>query len=420
MSSDVLLSATGISKVYSGTKHPMATLRRALFNAGRDESDEYPVLSDINLEVRRGETVGIMGRNGAGKTTLLGILGNVIQPTSGSISRSGRIATLLGLTAGFNPNFSGRENAYIFCSIQGLTREETDSRIDAIEAFADLGRYFDLPLRTYSSGMQSRLAFACAVHVAADLIIIDETLAVGDANFRMKCYDRIRQMKVDGQAFLLVSHNQNLVANFCTRGVVLDGGRKVFDGTTQEAVEVYKRIRTEAMGDDELKGKVLKQKNPSQLNREAEMKDFRLEEGQSGGEKYGIVHALLKANRTIEHVAISFGIKNQEGIVVCVWDAVRAGEVLGRIGEGEEMKLAFKFVKRLLPGKYYVSCTVNELIGDVTKPICLYQNFMSFDVSGSNVMAGIADLAMGMDVKSERIDEAQPDGRAEKVVDSND
>ncbi len=245
MSSDLLLRATGLSKVYAGSKKPLSTLRHALFGTETASADQFLVLSDIDIEIRSGETVGIMGRNGAGKTTLLGILGNVIQPTTGTVERNGRIATLLGLTAGFNPNFSGRENAYLFCSIQGIDRARTDLRIGAIEAFADLGRYFEMPLQSYSSGMQSRLAFACAVHVDANLIIIDETLAVGDANFRMKCYDRIRQMKEDGQTFLLVSHNQNLVANFCTRGIVLEGGRKVFDGTTFDAVECYKRVRTE-------------------------------------------------------------------------------------------------------------------------------------------------------------------------------
>ncbi|HSV80316.1 MAG TPA: ATP-binding cassette domain-containing protein, partial [Ramlibacter sp.] len=150
MSSEILLRATGIEKVYTGTRHPLATLRQALFGTPAQAADRYPVLSSIDLTISRGETVGIMGRNGAGKTTLLGILGNVIQPTAGKVERFGRIATLLGLTAGFNPNFSGRENAYLFCSIQGLTRQETDARIDRIEAFADLGRYFDLPLRTYS------------------------------------------------------------------------------------------------------------------------------------------------------------------------------------------------------------------------------------------------------------------------------
>ena len=205
MSSDVLMIARDLVKVYSGTQHPLATLRQTLFGARSKNLDEYPVLHGIDLEIRRGETVGIMGRNGAGKTTLLGILGNVIQPTSGTVERYCRIATLLRLTAGFNANFSGRENAYLFCSIQGLDRAATDKRIDAREAFAELGRYFDLPLRTYSSGMQSRLAFSCAIHVDCDLIIIDETLAVGDANFRMKCYDRIRHMKEIGQTFLLVN-----------------------------------------------------------------------------------------------------------------------------------------------------------------------------------------------------------------------
>jgi ABC-type polysaccharide/polyol phosphate transport system ATPase subunit len=413
MSSEVLIRAAGICKTYAGSRHPLTTLHHALFGGRLDPEDEFHVLTDINLEIHRGEAVGILGRNGAGKTTLLGILGKVIQPSGGTVERHGRIATLLGLSTGFNPNFTGRENAQLFCSVQGLSQHEANEKIAYIEDFADLGRYFDLPLRTYSSGMQSRLAFSCAIHVAADLIIIDETLAVGDANFRMKCYDRIRQMKDEGQSFMLVSHNQNLVANFCTRGVVLEGGRKVFDGATQEAVETYKRIRTEAMQDDDLKGKVLKQKAPPQLNRDAELTDFRLEDGQSGNEKFGIVRTRLKAHRAMEHVAVNFGIRNQEGIVVCAWDAANAGKALPRIDKGELRDLSLKFIKRLLPGRYYVSCAVNELVGDVTKPICLYQNFLSFDITDANVMVGIADLSMDMEV-NERLGEADVSSRLEK------
>ena len=397
MSSDVLLTATNISKIYSGTTHPFATLRHALFGAPSDAKDEYPVLSDISLEIRRGETVGIMGRNGAGKTTLLGILGNVIQPTGGTIERFGRIATLLGLTAGFNPNFSGRENAYLFCSIQGLSKSQTDGRIANIEAFADLGRYFDLPLRTYSSGMQSRLAFACAVHVAADLIIIDETLAVGDANFRMKCYDRIRAMKEEGQTFLLVSHNQNLVANFCTRGIVLDGGKKVFEGATFEAVEVYKRIRTEAMGDADLKGKVLKAVSATgPLKEEIVLKDFHLADRKAGGEWVGVVSAKLISGSDMRNVSINFGISNQHGIVVCAWDGARAGFVVPYVPAGDSHAIEMTFNKRLLPGRYFVSCIVHELVGDVARPVSMYQNFMSFEITGSDVMSGIADLGMSV------------------------
>jgi ABC-type polysaccharide/polyol phosphate transport system ATPase subunit len=397
MSSDLLLRATGLGKVYSGTTHPFATLRHALFGSSTDAADQYPVLHDITLEIRRGETVGIMGQNGAGKTTLLGILGNVIQPTDGTVERFCRIATLLGLTAGFNPNFSGRENAYLFCSIQGLGRGQTDTRIGAIESFADLGRYFELPLRTYSSGMQARLAFACAVNVAANLIIIDETLAVGDANFRMKCYDRIRQMKRDGQTFLLVSHNQNLVANFCTRGIVLDGGRKVFDGTTFEAVETYKRIRTEAMGNMDLKGKVLKSlSEKNALDNDVTLEKFHLGERDIDGDPFGIISSQLVAKRDVENISINFGILNHHGIVVCTLDGARAGMRIPRLKAGENRKVEMIFRKRLLPGRYFVSCIVHELIGDVAKPQNIYQNFLSFDVSGDGAMSGVADLEMSL------------------------
>lgn len=399
MLSNLLLRATGLSKVYSGTTHPLATLRHALFGIAADAADEYPVLDGITLEIRHGETVGIMGRNGAGKTTLLGILGNVIQPTEGTVERFGRIATLLGLTAGFNPNFTGRENAYLFCSIQGLSRKQTDERIADIEAFADLGRYFELPLRTYSSGMQSRLAFASAVHVAADLIIIDETLAVGDANFRIKCYDRIRQMKQEGQSFLLVSHNQNLLANFCTRGIVLDGGKKVFDGITLEAVEVYKRIRTEAMGDTDLKGKVLKlAPDRRTLDQDVVLEGFRLTERDDGGDSFGVVNAQLAVCRDIGHISINFGISNHHGIVVCAWDGIRAGKVFRRLKAGDRRNVEMTFSKRLLPGRYFVSCIIHELIGDVTKPQSIYQNFLSFEIGGSDVMSGIADLGMNIEM----------------------
>ena len=395
MSSDLLLHARGLGKTYTGTKHPFATLRHALFGSPGDSGDEYPVLHDINLDVRRGETVGIMGRNGAGKTTLLGILGNVIQPTTGVVERYGRIATLLGLTAGFNANFTGRENAYLFCSIQGVTRQQTDSRMDAIESFADIGRYFDLPLRTYSSGMQARLAFACAVHVDADLIIIDETLAVGDANFKMKCYDRITHMKREGQTFLLVSHSPNMVANFCTRGVVLEGGAKVFDGSTFDAVEEYKRIRTELMGDTDLKGKPLRDAGKQTgVPNDVVLTKFKLTERVIDGEAVGVISAVFVAKRNIGRVSLNFGITNQQGIVVCAWDGARADFDVPEMRPGERRHVEMCFGKRLLPGKYFVSAIVHELIGEVAKPQSLYQNFMSFDIAGDKVMAGIANLGM--------------------------
>ena len=400
MSSELLLRASGITKVYSGTQHPLATLRQALFGTQPPAADEYPVLKDIDLDIYRGETVGIMGRNGAGKTTLLGILGNVIQATGGTVERFGRISTLLGLTAGFNPNFSGRENAYLFCSIQGLDRERTDARMSGIQSFADLGRYFDLPLRTYSSGMQARLAFACAIHVDSDLIIIDETLAVGDSNFRMRCYDRIREMKKSGQTFLLVSHNQNLVANFCTRGVVLEGGAKVFDGPTFQAVEAYKRVRTEAMGDDDLEGRVTKGAHGSaKLSNTAVLEDFQLSERVEDGEALVAISATLVAREQVGLIGVNFGVNNSVGIAVCALDGAKSGHAIDGMAPGETRRVEMTLHKKtLLPGRYFINAGVNELVGDVVRPLSLYLNFLFFDITGPETPTGVANLQMALAV----------------------
>ena len=398
MSSNVLLIARDLTKVYTGAQNPLSTLRQALFGKSSKKVDEYPVLHGIDLEIRRGETVGIMGRNGAGKTTLLGILGSVIQPTSGNVERFGRIATLLGLTAGFNANFSGRENAYLFCSMQGINRTETDKRIGAIEAFADLGRYFDQPLRTYSSGMQARLAFSCAIHVDCDLIIIDETLAVGDANFRMKCYDRIRHMKESGQTFLLVSHNQNMVANFCTRGIILEGGQKVFDGPTFNAVEVYKKIRTESLVEKSevssrlLSGKASSLNGKAGLSEEIILRNFEFVE--QVNKKTFLLKFEVFSNKDLEGIAINFGISSSNGITVCSMDGVKSGYLMSFLKSNKKTNCVLQFDNNLLPGKYYMSSQVNQLVGDVKKPLALYQNFISFDIPGSDGMGGFANLNM--------------------------
>lgn len=398
MSSEVLLAARDVTKVYAGTLHPWPAFVHALFPRGENKADQHPVLKGVDLTISRGETVGIMGRNGAGKTTLLGILGGVIQPTSGEVDRPGKIAALLGTTAGFNQNFSGRENAYLFCSIQGLSREQADERLPLIEAFADLKDYFDMPIRTYSSGMQSRLAFACAIHVNADVIIIDETLAVGDANFKMKCYDRINKMKESGQTFLLVSHNQNLVANFCTRGVVLEGGKKIFDGPTFEAVEVYKRVRTMAMGDSDLKAKETRGASDGMhQDGDLELRNFSLyEEIKGERDPFCVVAVEMYAKRDIETPSVNFGISNHHGIVVCALDGQLSGLSLPAIKAGECRQLSFRFAKTMLPGRYFFSAVTHELIGDVAKPQSLYQNILSFDVRGDGAMSGIANLKMAV------------------------
>jgi ABC-type polysaccharide/polyol phosphate transport system ATPase subunit len=399
MSSDLLLSSRGVTKTYTSTMHPIARLRQALFGSPPRSGEVYEVLTSVDLDIFRSETVGIMGRNGAGKTTLLGILGNIIEPTSGHVARRCRMATLLDLSAGFNPNFTGRENAYLFCSIQGITRSEADRRMPEIASFADLGKYFDLPLRTYSSGMQSRLGFACAIHVDGELIILDEILAVGDASFRLKCYDRIKQMQKKGVTFLLTSHNQNLVANFCTRALVLEKGIKVFDGSTFGAVEEYKKIRvaSEQVQSGVARSKVLGNGADSLLSDKLTLTDFSFKEECDPDEgNIGIIEARLCAGEEIRHPAVSFGIRNQQGIVIGSYDTSRKLNFLPSLRVGESIIIRMNFNNILLPGTYFVSAATHELLGDVKVQTSLHSNVLRFEILNSAEMTGLVNLNMNV------------------------
>lgn len=389
--SHLLLEAANISKSYASSLRPLTVFFDALLKRTSKGVGGKKVLDGISLDVRSGETVGIIGRNGAGKSTLLGILGNVIEPTGGQVSRFGRIATLLGLTAGFNMSFTGRENAYLFCSIQGINKQGTDSRIASIIEFADLGEYFDQPMRTYSSGMQSRLAFACAVHVDADLIIIDETLAVGDASFRMKCYDRIREMRDAGQTFLLVTHNQNMLANFCTRAIVIESGKKIHDGSVFDAIEVYKSVRSEQLPKNRSAGKPALSKDAPAPEM---IKEFSLEY-KAQTNQY-VFKAKFLAAASSECVAFNFGIRNSSGITVCAIDGSEVGPLLHNVVEGEEYHLEFSFNNYLLGGKYFLSYIVNEVVGDAAVPLEMAQNFYNFDVASVSGQTGIVDLGLAL------------------------
>lgn len=215
----------------------------ALRVSGRQEPPcyfrEFWALNDISFQVRRGETFGIIGRNGGGKSTLLQILAGTLAATSGEVAVSGRIAALLELGSGFNPEFSGRENVYLNGRILGLSQKQIDDRYDQIVDFADIGDFIDQPVKTYSSGMFVRLAFAVQAHIDASIVIIDEALAVGDVFFRQKCYARLEQLRNSGAAILLVSHAMMEIEQYCKRAILLDHGMQKFIGPSSEAAKHY-------------------------------------------------------------------------------------------------------------------------------------------------------------------------------------
>lgn len=235
---EVVISIHGLGKAYSMYDSPAHRLWQGLFGRHKQFYKEFWALRGVSLEVRRGETVGIVGRNGSGKSTLLQMIAGTLTPTEGEVRVNGKVAALLELGSGFNPEFTGRENVYLNATILGLRREQIDARLQSILDFADIGEFIDQPVRSYSSGMVVRLAFAVIVHVDADVLIVDEALAVGDAFFSQKCMRFLRDFQKRG-TLLFVSHDAAAVTNLCSRALWLENGQPRMSGSSQDVVEAY-------------------------------------------------------------------------------------------------------------------------------------------------------------------------------------
>lgn len=242
MCSDIAISVKHLAKTYRIFGHPGDRIKQA-FTFGRMRFHrEFTALQDVSFEIKKGETIGIIGHNGSGKSTLLQLICGILKPTSGSVKVNGRISALLELGAGFNPEFTGRENVYFQGAVMGISKEEMALRIDDIAAFADIGEFIDMPVRTYSSGMYIRLAFAAAINVGPDILVVDEALSVGDAQFQAKCFAKFRDFQEKGVTILLVSHSLDLVAAHCERVILLDHGTLVKSGSPKIAIDEYRRL----------------------------------------------------------------------------------------------------------------------------------------------------------------------------------
>lgn len=250
-SDDTVIEVKNLAKCYEIYPTPRDRLKQLVLprlrrSFGRSTSApatryyrEFWALDDVSFQVRRGETLGIIGRNGSGKSTLLQILAGTMTPTRGEVRVNGRIAALLELGSGFNPEFTGRENVFLNGRILGLTQDEIEARYERITEFADIGDFIDQPVKTYSSGMFVRLAFAVQAHIDASIVIIDEALAVGDVFFRQKCYARLEQLRASGAAILLVSHSMPDIEQYCERALLLERGAQRFVGPASEAAKHY-------------------------------------------------------------------------------------------------------------------------------------------------------------------------------------
>jgi ABC-type polysaccharide/polyol phosphate transport system ATPase subunit len=242
MSDELAVNIENVSKMYRLFPSKGHRLREALNPLRRTYHREFWALKDINLEIPKGHTVGILGMNGSGKSTLLQIISSVLQPTSGRVEVHGKVAALLELGAGFNPELTGRDNVILNGTIMGLNREQIMGRMEEIEGFADIGEFFDQPMKTYSSGMYMRVAFSTALYVDPEILIIDEVLGVGDAKFQEKCFRRFKGLQRAGKTILLVTHERGMVPLLCDLGVVLHQGQLVGVGEPKHVVDLYSEI----------------------------------------------------------------------------------------------------------------------------------------------------------------------------------
>jgi len=240
LSDDVVISARNLGMMYMLYDRPQDRLKQSLFwRMGRNYGHSFWALQDVSFDVRRGETVGIIGRNGSGKSTLLEIIAGILHPTTGNVQVNGRVAALLELGSGFNPEYTGRENIFLNGAILGLSQAEIEKRYDEIAGFADIGEFINQPVKLYSSGMYIRLAFAIQACIFPDILIIDEALSVGDEKFQRKCFNYIDRLRSEGCAILLVSHSVATVEKFCNRVLLLHEGQLHGTGKAKEIIDQY-------------------------------------------------------------------------------------------------------------------------------------------------------------------------------------
>jgi ABC-type polysaccharide/polyol phosphate transport system ATPase subunit len=240
----ITIDVRNLSKRFGLYSSPAKRLKEILNPFRGTNGTEIWALKDVSFRVKHGECVGVVGRNGSGKSTLLQVLCGVLRPTSGEVEVNGRVSALLELGAGFHPEFSGRDNVYMNGALMGLSRREMDLRFQEIADFAEIGPFIEQPVRTYSSGMFVRLAFACAVNIAPDILIVDEALAVGDAYFKEKCQRKIMEFRRNGGSMLLVSHDMPVIKGLCDSVILLDRGVITEKGDPSKVVSTYQGLKT--------------------------------------------------------------------------------------------------------------------------------------------------------------------------------
>ncbi len=430
MSSEWSITVENVEKVYTAYQKPLDRLIDLATNK-YDRGRQIYALDSISMKIPKGKTVGLIGQNGSGKSTLLQIIAGTLNPTRGKVEVSGKIAALLELGSGFNPEFTGKENVYMNGTIMGLSKSEITARMDSIIEFADIGTFIDQPVKTYSSGMFLRLAFATAVHTDPDILIVDEALAVGDARFQNKCFRKIKEFQEQGKTILFVSHTTELLVRHCDYAYLLDKGKLKFEGSPKDVVNEYydilfghtsKKVEKEKEGsrqDNEKKNKSnLFVSNPSTHdvcaeklnynaqeyrwgNRDAEIIDYEVESDERYDQiEYNSSYPMsvkmkVKFNKTILRPVYGLTIKTTDGVIVYGSNSRDQSQPFIIKEAGELAFVQFMFTPNLVQGDYFISLGVAEDVpGEEPVPLDRRYDLIHLRFSHNTLGFGIVDLDM--------------------------
>lgn len=360
---------------------------------GINKHSTFKAMDSLNLDIKKGEVVGILGKNGAGKSTLLKMVTGVVVPTSGTIRVNGKISSLLELGTAFNPELTGYENIYQHGLVMGLTKEQIKEKEQEIIDFADIGEHLSQPVKTYSSGMFARLAFACAINVDPDVLIVDEVLSVGDMAFQLKCFKKFEQFKKKGKTILFVTHSITDVLKNCNRAIIINKGKKIFDGDVKEGVERYKKIivglghapnKLTAVSEEEIlkeidvnsdterkKTKTWKEnfsENPNLIdygNGKAEVIDYGVFDEKGNylsvieNDRKVILKSKIKFNEDVTEPIYTMTVKDFKGLEITGTNTMYERKLNGNMKKGDLVEVEFEQILNLAPGKYTLSfsCT---------------------------------------------------------------
>jgi len=389
MSSPIIASVHDVSKRFVMHKEKSLKERVVNFRRSRQHRDDFWALRDISLDSGPGSTVGLVGHNGSGKSTLLKVIGGIVQPSSGTVRRRGRMAALLELGAGFHPDLTGRENVYLNAAILGLSRAETDRQFDEIVDFSGIGEFIDTQVKFYSSGMYVRLAFAVAIHVDPDLLLVDEVLAVGDEPFQRKCMEKIAQFQHEGRTIVLVSHSAEQVGSLCDRVIVLDGGRVQHDGAPGEGIRILRE------GYEDERRAVLKNPDGSRRRLALEVGSFDVETSVDENGLRLVAHLGVDVNEPVEDWGVGFSIESSLGMRLynmTTFDDVTLPTSVGR----HELSFTIPDI-RLGPGQYLINVGLGDKAGrnyDLATPAG------TFEVPGDDYGNGVLALRTSVEVEA--------------------